>query len=152
MEHQKLWIRWRRITGYASCARGRSTWPIRPGPKPAKPTWAARKASALGTPRASEAPRPGRSCKRARESLAAALRLLLPPFFSSFFFFLYLFHLNKYWLIHAINKHCIFHPKQFRNSSKRFHTYPETTLASICVKCVTLRVRECVDMISINNQ
>jgi hypothetical protein len=45
-----------------------------------------------------------------------------------------------------------FHSEQFRNFPKQFHMYPETTLALMHVKCVTLRVRECTDMISINNQ
>jgi hypothetical protein len=45
-----------------------------------------------------------------------------------------------------------FHPEQFCNFSKHFYIYPKTTLALISVKCVTLRVRECVDIISINNQ
>jgi hypothetical protein len=35
---------------------------------------------------------------------------------------------------------------------ENFPTYPETTLALMHVKCVTLQVRECADMISINNQ
>jgi hypothetical protein len=36
--------------------------------------------------------------------------------------------------------------------SKTISYYPETTLASMSVKYVTLRVREYVDMIAINNQ
>jgi hypothetical protein len=44
-----------------------------------------------------------------------------------------------------------FHPEQFRNFPKHFYIYPETTLALICIKCVTLWVQEYADMISINN-